>query len=188
MERLRRALQGSGIARDSLLSGSRLHWWRGRIDVRVVNERCVAIPRDRETGAMCRPAQDTVYRARDAIEVHVGDLAKLGGAIDSALAHGATDISEVRFHATDVFDASVAAMQEATRRARAQAEAIAAAGGGRLGKLLHLSTEPDTRYNPYTFGGPSIGDAQTFDRTQIIQRPISVSVTVYGRWQFLGQP
>ncbi len=48
--------------------------------------------------------------------------------LDTALGRRITDISEVRFAASDVSAAQVEALREATVRARRQAEAIATAG------------------------------------------------------------
>jgi uncharacterized protein YggE len=81
--------------------------------------------------ARSRLVHDTSYRATDGIEVHVRDLKRVGAVIDSAFARAVTDISPIRFKATDLSEAEEAALREATERARRQAAAIAEASAGK---------------------------------------------------------
>jgi uncharacterized protein YggE len=123
--------------------------------------------------------------------VRIRDLSKVGAVIDSALALRITDISNITFSATDVTTARADALREATIRAREQAEIIATASGGRLGRVLSLSTEAD--YSSRYGGLENIvvsGSIQGGDRpgTEITAPSVMVSVTVYGRWQLLDRP
>jgi len=183
------------VPRDSLVSGSQWYWWRGRIEREVGPGRQVMVPQPGDPNTRVgRYVQDTSYRAHDAIEVRLRDLTKVGSAIDSALAHGVTSISPIRFVGTDIVEAQEAALREATQRARRQAQAIAEAGGGQLGRTLALSTERD--YNPYrddwvglsTAGASVEQGREEGPGTQVIQPSIAVRVTVYGRWELLGRP
>lgn len=70
------------------------------------------------------------YLARNAIEVTVDDLARLGAIIDAAVEAGATDVDGVRFDLKDRNAVEREALEQAVRDARARAEA-AAAGAGR---------------------------------------------------------
>src|SRR5438093_3341535 len=140
---LRRALATLGIPRDSLVNRSRWYWWSGRIE--TIPGPVKIAPRS-TPGADPRfnyPMRDTTYRAHDAIEVRMHDMSRVGAVLDTALGRGITDISEVRFTATDVSAPKVEALREATVRARKQAEAIAAAGGLQLGRGLSLHTQVD---------------------------------------------
>jgi uncharacterized protein YggE len=183
---IRRALQALGIPRDSLLTGSRWYWWRGRVEM-VVEGRRVERGADghgiRETVIV----QDTSYRATDAIEVHLHDLKRVGAAIDSALAHAITDISPVRFLATDVSAAHEDALREATVRARRQATAIAEASGGRLGRTLSLTTERDG-YSPFAGIAMETAGLSAQPGTEVIAQSIPVRVTVYGKWELINRP
>jgi len=189
-ERFRRALQALGIPRDSLISGSRWYWWRGRIDSVFSGPRYVPMPRDPVTGAVSRAVVDTTFRANDAIEVRIRDLSKVGAAIDTALAHGITTMSGIRFQATDIAAAREEALREATQRAQRQAAAIAEASGGRLGRALSLSSEPEYRYDRYAldFTAASYAGGSEPAATQVVQPSIPVRVTVYGRWELLARP
>ena len=193
---LRRALATLGIPRDSLVNRSRWYWWNGRIE-RIVGPVKI-VPRS-TPGADPRfnyPVQDTTYRAHDAIEVRIHDLSRVGAVLDTALGRGITDISEVRFAATDVSAAQVEALREATVQARKQAEAIAAAGGQQLGRVLSLNTQADyaSRYgwDDFALRGVALGTAGAVgdgSPTVVVQPSVPVSVTVYGRWELiLKQP
>jgi uncharacterized protein YggE len=182
---MRRALQALGIPHDSLITGSRWYWWRGRVEMVVATRYA-----EKGTDARgVRPAlsfQDTSYRATDAIEVHFHDLRRVGAGIDSALAHGITEISPVRFLATDVSAAQEDALREATARARRQATAIAEAGGGRLGRTLSLTTEREGA-SRFDFSLESAGESVR-PETEVIAQTIPVRVTVYGKWELLVRP
>ena len=190
-DRLRRALGALGIPRDSLITASQWYWWNGRIQS-VPGRRCVPLPEPAPDGRNCMMVNDTTYRAHDAIEVHMWDLSKIGAVLDTAMAHEITDISNLQFRATDVTVAEEEALKEATNRARRQAEAIAAASGSRLGRVLSLSTEQEyrDRYSgiglaSVTLGSVSGGDAPG---TTVVQPSVPVTATVYARWELINNP
>lgn len=185
---LRRALGSLGIPADSLINASRWYWWRGRMEV-VPGQHCVPLPQPPRYGPACQTVYDTTYRAHERIEVRIHDMDRVGAVIDSALAHRITDISSVQFSATDTHEAEEEALKEATVRARQQAEAIAAASGGELGKTLSLSTQRTGGNFDYislrgvTVTGTAAGEAGTVIRS----RSIPVTVTVYGRWELVSK-
>ena len=186
---LRRAFSASGIPLDSLVSGSRWYWWRGRIEVAMVPR---YVPVERSPTPRVTQVIDTLYKASDAIEVRVRDLSRVGSVIDSALAHGVTEISPVRFSATPSPEVQDALTREATRSARRQAEAMASASGSRLGRLLALSTQPETRYGYDPYGLSEISVSSSFSggepgATTVVQPSITVTTTIYGRWEVLPQ-
>lgn len=199
---LRRSLAGLGISRDSLVTGSRWYWWPQRMEV-VTRPRQVRAhtPRDglwqaldtistEDGGWYTVPRFDTTYRAREVIEVRLGDPTKVGPVIDAALALRITDISGIRFAASDTREAQLAAVREATARAFEQAEAMASASGGRLGRVLSLSTQPEyaDRYGLDGFfqmrGVVATGSASA---TEITAPSVEITMTVCGRWQLLGR-
>lgn len=193
---LRRALGTLGIPRDSLINRSRWYWWRGRFEVVPGPMRYVQRTKPAPDGRMQDAFQDTTYRAHDAIEVRIHDLSKVGAVLDTALGRRITDISDVRFSASDVSAAQEDALREATVRARRQAEAIADAGGQRLGRVLSLSTQGDYgRWSSdiYSLDGISIRDAMAAGgggstATVVVHPMVAVSVTVYGRWELVPKP
>ena len=62
------------------------------------------------------------------------------------------------------------------------------AAGGRLGRVLTLSTEPEPigRYSDFTQMVQT--SSVSSNRTSVTPPAIGVTVTVYGRWQLLQKP
>lgn len=185
---IRQSLMGLGIPRDSLVSASRWSWWRGRVEVSAGPARQMSGPRDPATGAIPTwQVRDTIYRVHETIEARISEIELTGAVIDTALAYGVTEISNVRFVKLDITDAQVAALEQATRRARRQAAAIAEASGGRLGRVLLLSTPQNfqphrTHWISATLLSAAEPPAQV---TQIVAPLVHVQVTVTGRWEFI---
>jgi uncharacterized protein len=189
---LRRALTTLGIPVDSLINRARWYWWRNRVEV-IPSSRCVPRATPPRGGPNCDMTYDTTYRANDAIEVRMHDLRRIGAVLDTVLGRGITDISDIRFSATDVSTAQDQALQEATKRARAQAEIIASASGMQLGRVLSLTTEADysSRWDSgVLLRGLSVAseDGQPAPGTVVVHPTIPVSVTVYGRWELVPKP
>jgi uncharacterized protein YggE len=182
---LRRALHSIGIPRDSLVAGSRWQWWGGRLEILPGPTR--HIPPPPGTSGPTLTQQDTAYRAHEVVEVRVRDLSKVGAVIDAALGLRITQISGIRFSAEKTAAAREAALREASLAARKQAETIATASGGKLGRILSLSTEPgyDERFKGAEV---MLHGSQTSSRTQIVEPQIPVSVTVQGRWELVSTP
>src|SRR5262245_20521454 len=183
---LRRALATLGITADSLISRTRWYWWNNRIERRPAS-RCVPRATGRPGDPFCDVVWDTTYIANDGIEVRMHDLKRVGAVLDTLMGRGITDISEVRFSATDVRAAQDEALREATVRARAQAEIIASAGGMKLGRVLSLTTESDYSRQLFSIEG-TVVSAGTSPATVVTHPSLPVSVTVYGRWELVPKP
>ena len=67
------------------------------------------------------------YRVRNSVVLTSSDLKGIGRAIDAAIGAGANDIDSLSFQLRDDFEIRLQALAEATRRARAKADAIAKA-------------------------------------------------------------
>jgi uncharacterized protein YggE len=190
---LRRALATLGIPGDSLVNRGRWYWWGNRIEI-IQRTKCVPRTAPRPGDPWCDQMPDTSYRANDRVEVRIHDLKRVGAVMDTLLGRGLTDISDLRFSATDVSAAQDEALRAATMRARSQAEIIAAAGGMQLGKVMALTTQPDysSRRDSGLYGLDGV--TVTSERGQagtgtVVMRPsIPVTVTVYGRWELIPKP
>lgn len=85
------------------------------------------------------------------------------------------------------------AIREATESARARAQVIAEAGGGRLGRTLRLSTEGSGEAVRHF---DSLGLVTTMSAEQapltgatvVVAPVLTVSATVHGRWEFTEAP
>jgi uncharacterized protein YggE len=124
------------------------------------------------------------FTARNSIRARINSVDQVGRIIDAALAGGATEIASVQFGAARIEDARRGAMSEAVRQARTDAEIIASAAGGRLGRLISLSAGSGM---PPGFGtyavltSSAVGPAPTV----LSPRDLTVSAQASGRWEFI---
>lgn len=178
---LRDALGALGIPRDSIVTAGRWGWRRSEVELEIEHHR------DPETNTQ---RAGTLYWLHDALEVRIRDLANVGRVIDTALAHGITELSKVEFSATDTEQAELQAVADATRKARAYAETIAGAGGARLGRTYSLSTESayEGRYWDDDTVIAALGTAQGRGETEVVEPVIQVRARVKGRWELLEAP
>lgn len=194
---LRRALASLGVPRDSIVTGTAWYWWPKRIEVvtgqrripgRNPNSYMLAVDTVVRAGGSweVRPVIDSTYRSHEVVEVRT-DPGTVGRVIDVALLHRITDISGVRFAATGAHDAHLEALGEATRRAHDQAQAIAEANGGRLGRVLELGSQPSSPESPWARvdGAFQGGRLEGGTPTEVTPPSVQVTVTVHGRWQLL---
>lgn len=76
------------------------------------------------------------YVARNVVRVSVADLARVDDVLDTAAAAGATRIDQVRFTLADESEPRARAIEEAAKKARAQATALASALGVTIERIL----------------------------------------------------
>ncbi len=129
------------------------------------------------------------YRARSVIRVSLRRLNQLAATIDVALAGGATDIPNIAFESDSADAARLRALDRAEARARADAVALAASAGAKLGNLIELSTGQDygstfrgfqtlqEAFDPVDFSGAG---------SQFASRDVVVQVRVAARWRLLS--
>lgn len=159
--KIRQALRGLGLPEDSITT-------RGYSSVLVVDPY----------------GRDTSFVASNAAVVHIGDLDLISRVIDTALVEGATQVGNLQFRARGSERARLDALADATRLAREQAEAMARAAGGRVGRLVQLSTEAPTR--SYYQLDEMVSSASGPGTGTPIQAPtLRVVVTVHGVWAYI---
>jgi hypothetical protein len=88
------------------------------------------------------------YVARNAVDVRVDDLPKLGQVLDVAVAAGATTVSGIRFDLKDRAGAEQQALQRAVADARAQANTAAQAAGLKTDRVLRLEVQRENQIPP----------------------------------------
>lgn len=81
------------------------------------------------------------YLARNAVEVRVDDLPRLGSLLEGTVGAGATNVSGVRFDVKDRDSAEREALKLAVADARARAEAAAAGAGVKVERILRIEEE-----------------------------------------------
>lgn len=84
---------------------------------------------------ICPPPSIVGYNIRQTVLVKVRDFAKTGDALSGVVTNGANEVSSLTFTVDDPSKLQNEAREEAIREAREKAEAIAEAGGFKLGEL-----------------------------------------------------
>ena len=90
------------------------------------------------------------FTASNIVEVTTGDLSSVGKIIDAATQSGANDVRSLQFTVKDQAQAREQALRKAALQARSDAEAMAAAMGVKLGKVLYLDQTGVQPIRPYT--------------------------------------
>ncbi len=113
--------------------------------------RAAALPADaiRTVGLDLQPEFDYAnnrqtlrgYLARNAVEVRVDDLPRLGSILEGAVSAGATNVSGVRFDVKDRDGAEREALRMAVADARARADAAVAGAGVKVERILRIEEE-----------------------------------------------
>jgi uncharacterized protein YggE len=124
------------------------------------------------------------YVARNTVRVDIRKVDDVGRLIDAALAGGATSIGSLQFMASNADSARRDALARATVQAKADAEALARAAGGTLGSLLELTGTGDSGPRPVMYAARGMAGAVATP-TPIDAGPITISVSVNARWQFV---
>jgi len=144
-----------------------------------------------QPGVPSLPARPVEFIARNSLRLNVRRPSDVGKIIDAALAGGATSISSVQFSSPATEDARRQAIALAAAQAQRDADALARAAGGSLGRLLSMSSTPNFSpqgYYPsdtyFAAVAEGIGGGAAYP-TMINPRDMSVSVSVFGRWEFV---
>jgi uncharacterized protein YggE len=101
------------------------------------------VPRD-ESGIPVIEA----YRAVNHVRVRADDVTRVGALLDAGIAAGANRIAGLSFEAKDPEPARLDALRQAVTKARAEANAVAAAMGVTLANPLEVNINADYMYPP----------------------------------------
>ncbi len=126
------------------------------------------------------------YVARNAVQVLVRDIAKVGTLIDTAIEAGANSVGSLDFMSSRAEEVRREALQLAVQRACEDAQVMARAAGGSLGQLIELSAS-NTRMPPRPSGAMMRMDAAEAS-TPIQQGELAVEAMVSARWAFSPTP
>lgn len=124
------------------------------------------------------------FEARRSVRVTTNDLSRVGRIIEAAVGAGATQIDDVSYSSSKQDEARREALTRAVDRARADAETMAEAAGGRLGRVILLSTEganvPTPMYRV------QVSALQVESERSPLPEPedLTVNATVQARWTF----
>lgn len=123
------------------------------------------------------------FVGRNAVRLELDDLNRVGAIVDAGIAGGANQLEELSFGLADESDARRQALAAAVRNARAQAETMAQAAGGRLGDLIELQGSVP-RPRAVAFEARAL--AAPMAETPISRTEISVTEQVTARWRFVA--
>lgn len=133
------------------------------------------------------------FTARNTIRAEVRRLDDLGKVIDAAISAGATDVSSIQFLASSTDQARRTALSDAVKQARSDADVIARAAGGTLGRLIAVTTTGVSL--PIAIRGfgmesmqlsAAVSGVNPAMPTPIAPGELNVVATVSTRWEFLS--
>lgn len=126
------------------------------------------------------------YAATRSLRVSTDDLGMVGRIVDVATKVGATSIDRVSYTSSRAEEAYLEALAKAVRKARREAEVMAAAAGGHLGGLAFLTTNPVTIPRPGLSRGSRVlrGGAVSTEATPD-PSDLTVTAVVEGHWMFV---
>jgi len=146
------------------------------------------VTRDYETERGSRKPRGFI--ARNSVRTEVSDIANLGRFIDASLTGGATEVSPIVLLGPNMTGARREALKLAVEEARLDADALATAAGGSLGRLISITTSMQQPvFSSYaqlqsvvvTGAMSSTGG----DPTSIAPSDLIVSAVVNAKWEFL---
>lgn len=91
------------------------------------------------TPRACPPPEIIGYTVRQIVSVKVRDFAAVGDILTGVVTNGANSVSQLSFTVDDPTAVENEARAEALEKAKTKAQAMAEAGGFRLGRLLNIS-------------------------------------------------
>lgn len=127
----------------------------------------------------------TGYVVTNSVRAESKRVEQAGAIIDAALGAGANLINSLSFYASNIDEPRRQAIALAVSSARADAEAMAQAAGGRLGALQELSTQGPTVPPRPMFDVAARGKMAMAEPTPINPGQQTVNVFVSARWAFV---
>jgi len=124
------------------------------------------------------------FVVRNGLRIEVRRIADVGKIIDAALGGGATQVTGVQFLRSDLHESRRSALALAVAEARRDAEVLAQAAGGTLGRLIYLTSGFGTLPQPFDFQTTTVLTGASMP-TPIIPGDLTVTAVANARWQFL---
>lgn len=136
-----------------------------------------------------RQPEPSGFTANTSIRAEIRRLENLGRVIDAVIAGGATGISGVQYFASNTEEARRSAMAQAVREARTDADVLARAAGGSLGRLIALNSggvsQPFPRDMMMAMAGGNASARAVGAPTNMVPGELNVIAMVSGRWEFI---
>jgi hypothetical protein len=107
----------------------------------------------------CPPAEIVGYTVSQSVLLKIRDFEKIGEMLSGAVQSGANSVSELAFTIDDMTEVQNQAREEAIKKAKIKAKAIASAAGFRLGRVLSINEDRPSPYYKTTFAAVAEMDA-----------------------------
>ncbi len=91
-----------------------------------------------QSSTSCPPPEIVGYTVTQTVTVKIRDFSRISGILSGVAAKGANSVSQLSFKIDDPTNLQNQAMEKAMQEARKQAQALAAAGGFKLGRLISV--------------------------------------------------
>lgn len=121
------------------------------------------------------------YIARNTVVVNLERIDQVGPVIDAALGAGANVVSNLRLYSSKYEEVRRTALQEAVRKAKADAEVLAVAAGGTLGAVLEVQILDGFGPRPM-YEMAAMSRVAVAQDTPIVAGEQKVTVSVSTRW------
>jgi uncharacterized protein YggE len=132
-----------------------------------------------------RRSRITGYNVQNTVTVELSRIAQVGPALDAVLARGANLVSSLQLYSSQAEAVRRRALQNAVERARADADAMAAAAGGRLGDLVELSSDVSAPPRPMMQMDFARARAASVEAPPVSEGTQTINATVSARWRFV---
>ncbi len=127
------------------------------------------------------------FIARNNLRVEVLHITDVGKLIDAALSGGATQVYNIQFVRADSKGARSTALALAVADARRDAEVLAQAAGGTLGRLISLTSNFSQQPMLATQLESAVvtGTVSGYPQTPMMPGDLTISAIASARWQFI---
>ncbi len=115
-----------------------------------------SVPSVASAAAACPPPDIVGYTVTQSVDVKVRDFSKIGPIMNGIVANGANQVGALSFTIDDPTKVQDAARADAIAKAKEQADAIAQAGGFKIGRLLSVQQGSGV-YAPMAYDAAGIG-------------------------------
>lgn len=132
-----------------------------------------------------RRSRITGYNVQNTVVVELRRIDQVGPALDAVLSKGANNVSSLQLYSSQMEQARRRALARAVERAREDAEAMAAAAGGRLGEVVELSAGAMPGPRPVMMEMAAAKMASDAAPTPISEGSQTVAASVSARWRFV---
>jgi uncharacterized protein YggE len=130
------------------------------------------------------------FQARNTIRVKLQDILRVGAVVDAGLAAGATQVQQIQFTASTSLAVRRQAIKLAVSEARLDAEALAEAAGGTVGKLLSVSSAGSSgiamaRLDAAVITGLAASGGTAYTPPPVLPNDVVVSAMATTKWEFI---